>query len=75
MTTPNPEIDVLSFEAAYTQLEDIVQKLESGGLSLDQSLDLYEKGQKLSAHCAKLLDNAELRVRQLVGDEYIPLDE
>lgn len=59
------DINALSFEAAYDALEDTVFKLESGELSLEESVDLYERGRKLSAHCQQLLDQAELRISQL----------
>lgn len=69
-------LDNLSFEAAYAQLEEIVEQLESSGLSLDDGLELFEKGQELAAYCQKLLEAAELRVSQLTGDgEIVPLDE
>lgn len=72
----NEKIDNLSFEAAYTQLEEIVQQLESSGLSLDDGLDLFEKGQELAAYCQKLLEAAELRVSQLTSaGDIVPLDE
>ena len=58
-------INELSFEEAYAQLEDVIGKLESGELSLDESVTLYEQGRQLSAHCQDLLDKAELRVRQV----------
>ena len=59
----------LSYEAAFTQLEDVLTKLESDDLPLEESLLLYEQGLTLSAHCAALLDSAELRVRQWQGDD------
>jgi exodeoxyribonuclease VII small subunit len=58
----------LTFEQAFTQLEEIVERLESAELSLDESLALFEKGQALAAVCAKLLDSAELKVKQLAAD-------
>ncbi len=58
----------LTFEQAFTQLEDIVTRLESGELSLDESVVLYEQGQKLARFCNTLLDGAELRIRQLSAD-------
>jgi len=61
-------INELSFEAAYAQLEAIVTKLESGELSLEESVNMYEQGKKLSDHCQKILDDAELRVNQ-INDE------
>lgn len=59
----------LSFEEAYARLEDIVARLESGELSLDDSVALYEEGQRLAKHCGTLLDAAELRVQQLNDDD------
>lgn len=55
----------LSFEQAFQQLEAIVAQLERGELPLDQSLELYAQGQRLVAYCAQLLDQAELRVREI----------
>ena len=72
----NETLDNLSFEAAYAQLEEIVQQLESSGLSLDDGLALFERGQELAAYCQKLLEAAELRVSQLTDDgQIVPLDE
>jgi exodeoxyribonuclease VII small subunit len=58
-------INELSFEQAYQQLEQSIAKLESGELSLEESVSLYEKGRLLAAHCQKLLDNAELRIKKI----------
>jgi exodeoxyribonuclease VII small subunit len=62
------EINALSFEAAYTELETIIAKLESGDLPLEDSVELFERGRKLTQHCQALLDKAELRVNQLNDD-------
>jgi exodeoxyribonuclease VII small subunit len=59
----------LTFEQAFRDLEGVVQKLEAGDLSLEQSLELFERGQSLAAHCAGLLEKAELKLKKLVGDE------
>ncbi len=59
------DIDNLRYEEAYEQLETVIAQLESGELSLDASVKLYEDGQKLSAHCQKLLENAELKIKQV----------
>lgn len=59
-------VDDLSFEAAFAELEEIVQQMEAGQLSLDESLALFERGRALAERCGRLLENAELRVRQLV---------
>ena len=58
-------IEELSFEAAYAELEQIIDQLESGELPLDESLALFERGRQLSEHCQGLLDKAELRISQL----------
>lgn len=61
-------IDELSFEQSYDQLEDVIAQLESGELSLEDSVMLYEKGRQLSQRCQQLLDNAELRIKKLADD-------
>src|SRR3990170_3953353 len=58
----------LKFEEALGRLEEIVQTLERGDLSLDESLKAFEEGVKLSKNCLKLLDDAEKRVEILIGD-------
>ena len=58
-------IDDLSFEQAFQQLEEIVAQLEQGDLPLDQTLALHERGQKLAEHCARKLDEAELKVKEI----------
>lgn len=58
-----------SFEEAWAELEAVLERLESGDLSLDDSVALFERGRSLAAHCQGLLDKAELRVRQLSGDD------
>ncbi len=57
----------LTFEQAFAQLEEVVQQLESGQLSLAQSLALFEKGMRLAQVCESKLDQAEQQVSQLVG--------
>ncbi len=64
----------LSFEAAYAELEDIVFKLDSGDLPLEETVTLFERGRRLAVYCQSLLDRAELRVNQLTdGGESVPL--
>jgi exodeoxyribonuclease VII small subunit len=70
----NP-VEELSYEAAFVELEQIVNQLETETLSLEDSLSLYERGQTLSARCAKLLESAELRVQQLRLENQISKDE
>lgn len=57
--------DDLTFEDALTQLEEIVNRLEDGDLTLAESVDLFERGQALTTFCQTQLDEAELRVRQI----------
>lgn len=59
------DIDNLSYEQAYDQLEIVIAQLESGELSLEASVKLYKEGQQLSAHCQKLLESAELTIKQI----------
>lgn len=69
--TTSPIPPDLTFEQAYRELESIVTRLEAGSLSLDESLALFERGQRLSAWCEDQLNNAELRISQLsaTGEE------
>ncbi len=58
----------LTFDAAMDELADVVARLEAGGLQLEASIALYERGVALHAHCTRLLDDAELRIQRLVED-------
>ena len=55
----------LDFENAYKQLESILEELESGKLTLEQSTDLYEKGIILANKCNEILSSAEIRINSL----------
>ena len=57
-----------SFETSLAELEQIVGRLESGELPLDESLELFEKGIKLSRECRARLVNAERRIEILMKD-------
>lgn len=61
------EAEPLGFEAALTRLTAIVERLESGDLSLEQSLALFEEGTRLSRASQAQLDAAEKRVEELLG--------
>lgn len=52
----------LTYEQARKELADIVQKLESGGIALAESMALWERGEKLVKVCTKFLDAAEAKV-------------
>jgi exodeoxyribonuclease VII small subunit len=60
------DIASLSFEAALAELEKIVQDLESGQTDLERSIEMYERGALLKAHCEKRLEAARLRVEKIV---------
>lgn len=57
------DIADLSYEEAYGELEALVARMESGELPLEKSVEMYERGQKLSAYCQTLLEAAELKIK------------
>ena len=59
------DTSIKDFEAAIAELESIVKKLEEGELPLEQSLELYERGMKLSRFCHSRLEEAERRIEVL----------
>ena len=62
------DIEAMAFDEALEELRSVVARLEEGGLPLEASIALYERGAALHEHCARLLDAAELRVQQLIDD-------
>ena len=54
-----------SFEDAFTRLEAVVRRLESGQMTLDQSTELFEEGMKLAKDCTEMLNSAELKIKRL----------
>lgn len=64
-----PADDVARFEAALEELEQIVGKLERGELKLEEALQLFERGVALTRACRQSLDQAELKVQQLLGSD------
>ena len=60
------EVASLAFDQALAELQSVVQRLETGGLPLEESIAMYERGVALHEHCARLLTDAELRVQRLV---------
>ncbi len=58
-------IKKMPFEPALEELENVLEKLESGTLPLDETVALYQRGRGLAEHCQHLLDTVELRVKQL----------
>jgi len=59
----------VKFEAALEKLEEIVDKLESGDIGLDESLKQYEEGMKLLKFCTAKLDEVEKKIEILVKDK------
>lgn len=59
------ELQSLSFEKAYAELEAAVRRLEEGDLSLEEAIHIYELGMRLARRCNDALDAAELQVQQL----------
>lgn len=60
---PDP-VDGLTYEQARDQLAGVVRALEAGGLSLEESLALWERGEQLADRCGTLLDDAERRLER-----------
>lgn len=58
----------MTFEAGYAELEALVARLQEGGLTLEESMALFERGMQLARTCGAQLEQAELRVRQLTAD-------
>ncbi len=63
--TGQPDITSLPFEKALAQLEEIVTRLESGKVDLEQSIAIYERGEALKKHCETLLKAAEARIEKI----------
>jgi len=61
------DVNIKDFEAAIAELEGIVRKLEDGDLALEQSLELYERGVRLSRYCHARLEEAERRI-EILGE-------
>ncbi|MCI0554010.1 MAG: exodeoxyribonuclease VII small subunit [Anaerolineae bacterium] len=68
-------IEELSYEEALAELEEIVSALESEQNQLEESIKLFERGQALAARCGVLLEAAQLKVKQVAGDDVLPFEE
>lgn len=67
-------VEKLSYEAALSELEALVLDLESDEHALEDALAMFERGQALAQHCAQLLENAELKIQDLSGEELTDFD-
>jgi exodeoxyribonuclease VII small subunit len=65
----NKDQQPLNFEAALDELEQLVERMEAGELTLEQSLQAFERGVALTRDCQKALKEAELRVQALTGTD------
>lgn len=68
MTSPEKNDDKPSYEAAREELVEVVRRLEAGGTTLEESLALWERGEKLATLCQDWLDGARQRLEEAVGD-------
>ena len=65
MTEKPADIAKMPFETALAELESIVDRLEKGAVALEESIQLYERGERLKAHCDALLKDAEMRIEKI----------
>lgn len=65
----------LTYEEALAELEEIVATLEEGQSQLQEAIRLFERGQALAARCGVLLEAAELKVKQVAGEELSDFEE
>jgi len=76
---PSPDKSIKDFEKSLHNLEQIVQKMESSELGLEDSLKQFEKGIELAKNCQNALSSAELKVKQLIEQnglqQTLPFDE
>ncbi|GJM03835.1 MAG: exodeoxyribonuclease 7 small subunit [Rhodomicrobium sp.] len=63
--TGNNDIKSMSFEAALAELEQIVGRLEHGDVPLEESIQIYERGEALRSQCDQLLTQAEAKVEKI----------
>jgi exodeoxyribonuclease VII small subunit len=68
-------VEELTYEEALAELEEIVSALEGEQNQLEAAIKLFERGQALASRCGVLLEAAELKVKQVVGDVILPFEE
>ena len=67
MTDQGTDLSQMSFEEALRALEDVVRRLETGEVPLEESIRLYERGEQLRKHCQARLDAAQARIEKIVA--------
>ena len=77
MTEENQtDIEKMTFEQAFAELEQTVQKLEAGNLPLEEAITLYQRGMALAERCGLQLDQAELTIKSLApSGDLVDFDE
>jgi exodeoxyribonuclease VII small subunit len=77
--TKSPEepvpIEEMTYEQALNELEAIVLDLETDERTLEQALEMFERGQALARRCAQLLEQAEIRIQELSGEELVDFNQ
>ncbi|HEY2596685.1 MAG TPA: exodeoxyribonuclease VII small subunit [Chloroflexota bacterium] len=73
--TPAPRLSAGAFEAAFTELQHVVERLETGGLDLERAVELFDRGTVLAQTCERLVAEAELRVTRLTAETASPLSD
>lgn len=68
-SSSEPAAEKPPFEQAFKELEETVRQLEQGELDLEASITLFERGMELAGYCEELLDQAELKVEELLPEE------
>jgi len=64
-------VEDMTYEQAFNELESIVNDLETDERPLEEALALFERGQEIAHHCAQMLEDAELKVQELSGDDLV----
>ncbi len=73
-SSPKP-VQTMAYEAAFSELQEVVAALEGEPRSLEEAMGLFERGQALVKRCTELLDQAELKVKRLSGGELTDSEE
>lgn len=71
MAEDKPE---LTYEQARDELTEVVRRLETGGLTLEESLALWERGERLAATCEEWLEGARARLAAAISERAVPAD-
>ena len=76
MTQENTDVRNMTFEEAMKALEELVKRLEAGGIDLDESLGIYERAVELRNHCKAILDDGKRRIQRIMEtSEGVKLDD